>query len=530
MTAPPDVDRDPEPKASFAASSTLGQDKPVRTSGVLHRAQIALFGSGIGGVLAIVNEIICARYLGVNTYGLYAFALVLARIAEVIAAVGLPVATLHFVSIYRDQKMPRRVLGVILASLLPPLLVGGGFTVLLWWFAPVLANAIFDNAKAVPYIQAMAVAIPFMGLSEVLGVITRGFGHAVYYVLIRSLVPPLVFLCALLMITIISVDPRWIPAGFAIAMMVAVGVGVAAVLKVGGVRLFRLRPEVRPRELYGYSFPVLLNTLMYLVVVCTPILLLGVMQSDKDVGIYRACMQLVIPFDMVLIAFNAAVGHLYPVLERNNRREELALLVGRITLWMSSLAFAMLLAVSLNRHDLMRLMGPDFVAGANTLAVLAMGHALLCCIGSAGYLLVMSGRQRYETSNAVYAAATAIALNFLLIPGFGTVGAAAATASACLLVSILRVYQVKRLMNIRVVRGSLTRIGALSVATAMAVLLASDYLPIGEGGGIGNFVLRNGLMVGLFAGLYWFVGLDAAARESVSKALRDFRLRATASS
>jgi O-antigen/teichoic acid export membrane protein len=210
----------------------------------------------------------------------------------------------------------------------------------------------FDNAKAVPYIQAMAVAIPFMGLSEVLGVITRGFGHAVYYVLIRSLVPPLVFLCALLMITIDSVDPRWIPAGFATAMMVAVGVGVAAVRKVGGVRLFRLRPEVRPRELYGYSFPVLLNTLMYLVVVCTPILLPGVMQGDKDVGIYRACMQLVI----------------------------------------------------------------------------------------------------------------------------------------------------------------------------------SDYLPIGEGGGIGNFVLRNGLMVGLFAGLYWFVGLDAAARESVSKALRDFRLRATASS
>lgn len=528
MTAGFDAEQDPVATAPAAASPPLAAGKPIRTAGVLRRAQITLFGSAVGGVLAIANEIICARYLGVNTYGLYAFALVLARIAEVIAAAGLPVATLHFVSIYRDQKLPRRVLGVILSSLLPPLLVGGGFTVLLWWSAPVLAGAIFDNAKAVPYIQAMAVAIPFMGLSEVLGVITRGFGHAVYYVLIRSLVPPLVFLCALAVITIYRVDPRWIPAGFSLAMVVAVGVGVAAVFRVGGARLFRLRPELPLRALYGYSLPVLLNTLMYLVVACTPILLLGVMHGDREVGIYRACMQLVIPFDMVLIAFNAAVGHLYPVLERNNQREELALLVGRITLWMSSLAFAMLLAVSLNRHDLMRLMGSDFVAGAGTLAVLAMGHAMLCSIGSAGYLLVMSGRQRYETTNAVYAAAAAIALNLLLIPDFGTVGAAAATALACLLVSVLRVYQVRQLMAIRIVRMSLVRIVALSLATAFAVVLASDYLPIGEGGGLASLLLRNALMGGLFAGLYWWFGLAGADRQMVLQALRNVRLRARA--
>jgi O-antigen/teichoic acid export membrane protein len=529
MTAPVGGDPAVEPGPLAADPSVPREDNSVRTSGVLQRAQITLFGSAIGGVLAIVNEIICARYLGVNTYGLYAFALVLARIAEVISAVGLPVATLHFVSVYRDQKLPRKVLGVILSSLLPPFLIGGAFMLVLWSVAPVLANAIFDNANVVPYIRAMAVAVPFMGLSEVLGVITRGFGHAVYYVVIRSLVPPVVFFCALSVLTISKGDPHLIPAGFALGMMAAVVVGVAAVLKVGGLGLFRLRPELPLRTLYGYSFPVLLNTLMYLVVVCTPILLLGVMQGDKEVGIYRACLQIVIPFDMVLIAFNAAVGHLYPVLERNNRREELALLVRRITLWMSSLALAMLLGVALNRHDLMGLMGPDFVAGANTLAVLALGHALLCCIGSAGYLLVMSGRQRYETTNAIYGAALAIVLNYLLIPPFGTLGAAGATALSCLLVCVMRVYQVKRLMDINVVRMSLGRIAALSMATALAVLLASDYLPIGEGGGIASFILRNALMVMLFASLYWHFGLDLSDRQMVSKALREHRSRAKAS-
>lgn len=525
MTAQADDKGDPQPASALAPSFAHKEHQSTRAGDVLRRARITLLGSGIGGVLAIVNEVICARYLGLNTYGLYAFALVLARIAEVIAAIGLPVATLHFVSVYRDQNQPRRVLGTILASLLPPFLIGGCFTALLWFFAPALAVSIFDNTKAVPYIRALAVAIPFMGLSEVLGVITRGFGHAIYYVVIRSLVPPLVFLVMLLMITVYQYDARWIPAAFSLAMMVACGVGVAAVIKVGGHHLFRQRPQPSYRELYGYSFPVLLNSLMYLVVACTPILLLGVMHSDKEIGIYRASMQIVIPFDMVLIAFNAAVGHLYPVLERNNRREELVKLVERITLWMSSLAFAMVLAVAVNRHDLMRLMGPEFVAGANTLALLALGHALLCCIGSAGYLLVMSGRQQYETTNAVYAAAAAIVLNVMLIPSYGSIGAAGATALACLLVSVLRVYQVKRLMDIRIVRPSLVRIGVLTLATGLAMLLASNYLPIGDGSGIVALVLRNALLAVLFASLYWFFGLDQRNRAVVLQAVHNYHRR-----
>lgn len=503
----------------------IDQQHPARSGGVLQRAQITLFGSGLGGILAVVNEIVCARYLGVGSYGLYAFALVLARIAEAIATIGLPVATLHFISIYRDRKQPRLVLGTILASLLPPLLIGGTFTVLLLAFAPTLAQKVFGNARAVPFIQAMALAIPFMGLSEVLGVITRGFGHAAYYVVVRSLVPPVVFFGSLLLITSHAFDPHWVPAAFCLASVTAALTGIAAVLKVGGGELFRLKPQLPLRELYGYSFPVLLNILMYLVVACTPILLLSAMQSDTEVGIFRACMQLVIPFDMVVIAFNAAVGHLYPVLEHNNRRQELAALVERITRWMSTLALAMVLVIALNRHDLMRMMGPEFVAGANTLAVLALGHAVLCCVGSAGYLLVMSGRQRFETINAVLAAAFCVILNLSLIPSFGSLGAAVATALACLLVSVLRIFQVKRLMAIQVLRPSLLRIIALASFTAVAVFTVARYLPVGDGSGIPGLIMRNALIAALFIALYWFFGLDHKDRHAVVDAWHNYRRR-----
>lgn len=501
-----------------------GEPPSGHPGGVLRRAHITLIGSAAGGALAILNEILCARYLGVNLYGLYALALILARVSESVASLGLPVGALHHVSIYRDQAQPRHVLGTIWASLLPPLLIGLAFSALLWALAPALARHVFDNPLAAPYIRVMALAIPFMGLSEVMGVITRGFGHAGYYVLVRNLVPPVVFMALLLAIRSLEADPVWVSGAFATAYAMAALAGAACVVIVAGRTLFRERPLFPFRALYAYSAPVLLNNMLYLVIACTPILMLGALQTDREVGIFRACMQIVIPFDMFVMAFNAAVGHLYPVLHSNNRREELAALVERTTRWMSLPALGLLLVITLDRHDLLGLMGPGFLAGAPALFVLAFGHAILCATGSAGFLLVMSGRQKYETLNAAVAAVLCVVLNLALVGSHGAVGAAFATTMACLLISVLRVSQVRRLMGIRIVGRPLVRIVVLAAATALAVSAASGYLPIGEGHGLAGLAIRIAVIATLFAALYWIAGLDPEERRAVRDLVRGYFL------
>ncbi len=501
----------------LAAPRTASNPEPprVRLGGVLRGAHITLFGSGLGGILAIINEIICARYLGVGTYGLYAFALIVARVAEGISTLGMPVGALHFLAIHRDQNQPKLVLGTVIAALLPPLVLGCAFSGALWALAPSLASAVFGDAAAAPYIRAMALAIPFMGLSEVLGVVTRGFGHSAYYVVVRSLVPPTVFLLSLVFITNRHAEPNWIPGAFFLAYAFATCAGVLAVRRVGGAALFRLRPTLPFKALYGYSLPVLMNQLLYLVVACTPILLLGAMQSDKDVGIYRACMQLVIPFDMVVIAFNAAAGNHYAVLEHTQKRAELAALVERITGFMAPLAMAWLLVLVLNRHELLLLMGRDFVSGALTLAVLALGHAALCSVGTAGYLLVMSGRQRYETFNAAIAAIACLVLNVVLIRWFSSLGAAMATAITCFLISALRILQVRRLTGIKILRPSLLRVMVIALAAAGCVAAAASLLTDSARAGWWGIAGLNALLVVVSGAMYWYLGINDSSRRSL---------------
>lgn len=521
----PEEDAQAHPAADGApVSGAAGQGS------VLRRANVTLAGSGLGAVLSIVNEVLCARYLGLATYGLYALSLILARVCEGIAIIGLPYATLHFVSIYRDRKESHRVLGTILASLLPPFAIGMALAGLFWFLAPWLSREVFGKPAAEGFIRAMALAIPFMGLSEILGVITRGFGQAAYYVLVRNLVPPVVFLCGLIALSTLRADPLWVAVAFGTAYLAAVAAGVASVLKVAGAAIFHLKPDYPFRALYTYSAPALVNNLLYLVIATTPILMLGALQNEREAGIFRACMQIVLPFDMIVIAFNAAVGHLYPVLDKNNRREELGDLVVTITNWMSALAFALFLVVVLNRHDLLSLMGPDFVGGADALFLLVVGHAALCAIGSAGYLLMMSGRQRYETANAAVAAGLSVVLNAVLVPAYGSVGAAIATTLACFAVSFLRVTQVRRQMDIRVVRLSLLRVAALAAATAAVVLAAMAVLPLEEGRGPVALVARVILILAVYGALHWHLGLDERGRAAVRAALRARFARARASS
>lgn len=471
---------------------------------------MSLFGAAAGGALAIGNEILCARFLGANTYGLYAIAVILARISEAFASFGLPVAAIHFISRQREQGEHARVLGSILGSLAPPVVVGATFAITLHLSAPAIARHAFDDPSVAPWIAAIGLAIPFMAVSEVGAVITRAFGHAGYYVLVRNLLPPLVFMALLAIIASSGAPPTWVPGAFTIAYAAAALAACAAVARVAGAPLLRERPAWGLRPLYAYALPVLANTLLYLVVASTALLVLGHFRDPAEVGIFRACMQLVIPFDMVVLAFNAAVAHLYPVLSSGERAADLSAVVRKITGWMTMLALLGLLLVWFNRHDLMGLMGPEFVAGGDTLFMLAVGQAMLCAIGSAGYLLVMSGRQHYETLHAAIAAVACVALSLVLVPAHGGYGGAVATTLALLLISVLRVTTLRRVTGILVVTPAFVRTVLVAVLTAGAAVAAFHTGPLAQGGGLGALLVRSLLLAGLFGALYWWIVIRGA--------------------
>jgi len=481
-------------------------------------ASITLTGSALGGVLVLIDEVVAARFLGVETYGLYALAFMLAKIGEIIAVFGLPISVLHFLPVHLSRSEKGLALGTIVGGALLPLVAGSLFASGVWLLAPFLASVVFAEPRAVDYIQNLALAIPLLALSDFFGQVARGFGRALPYIVIRNLTPPLCYLPVLLYLWHIGGPQIAVTYGVVGAYLVGTLVGLAFVARLVSTRIGPVKPIFELRRLYTYAVPIVLNAIVSLAIVWTDLFLLGVFTKTETVGVYRGCMQIVIVFDLVMSACAASTAPIYPVLISEQRREELRDTFLAAVHLATLIATPLFLVILLNGRDILGLLGPQFRTGAAALSILAFGHLVKVSFGAATVLLILGGKQALEARNGALAAAINLVLNLLLIPQLELLGAALATATSLIVLSLLRIVQIRRSFEIETADKAILRVFFVTVPIAVSWYVLSRLIGIGQGTGDGNLILRLCVLGALIAAAIWWICLSKDDR-TVLKAM-----------
>lgn len=494
---------------------------------VIRGAGITLVGSAIGGVLVILGEVLAARLLQSQAYGLYASGITVAKIGEALAVFGLPVGIFYYIPVYRKKSQTDLVVGTVYAAALLPLLLGSAFAVAIWFTAPWLARHVFHGANVVAYLRLLAVSVPFMAFSEILGAITRGFGYTQYYVIVNNLIPPVVFLAGLGLMARFEARPLWITGAVVLANTLGCAVGVLAVVRVAGPDLWRVRPVFRFRALYEYSSEIMLNTVFYMILAWTGILTVAAFLGSDKVGIYRMCLQVVVPFEMIVLAFHASTGSVYPVLAKENKLAELQEAYGTAVRWMAMLHLPIGIALAWNRNDLLALLGPQFMTGATAVMILATGFSACSCFGTVGYLFMLIGRKSVETWNAAFAAALNLVLTIVLVPRFSLAGAAFATAFSIFLLNMARVWELRYLVGLRTFRPYFVRIVAVSAGAGLGAFAVLQSLGILQGRDALSVALRIALMAVLNALVLWTLGLNGHDKDTLRALVRSLSGRAS---
>jgi O-antigen/teichoic acid export membrane protein len=444
----------------------------------------------------------------------------LARIASVIAAFGLPVTVLHFLPVHLSRDDKPRALGAIVGSILMPIVFGGAFALLLWSLSDWLALKAFRDPHAAIYIRNMAVLAPLMAVTEVLAHVARGFGSALHSIIIRNLAPPISYMVAIIYLSHFSGPKVAVTYSFVGAYTFSCILGL--VLIAGFVRsvIKPLQVHLELRELYGYAFPVLLTTAVSIALLWTDLFQLGIFTNAGTVGIYRGCMQIVVVFDVIATTFYAAVGPIYPVLIAERRHEHLrhTYLAGvHLAILLATPVFLLILC---NASDLLGLLGPQFKAGATPLCILAFGHLLKVSFGTSAVLLILGGRQRLEAFNTASAAVLNMLLNFLLIPRLGLVGASISTSTSLVVLSGLRLIQVSKAFPVTSLDPAVFRVVFVIVPTALLYSWLTTIGGFGQGTGILHLLLRLAAMVAVLGVTIWKVCLTSGERTMLAGLLR----------
>jgi len=117
------------------------------------------------------------------------------------------------------------------------------------------------------------------------------------------------------------------------------------------------------------------------------------------------------------------------------------------TFWPSLAAGCALLALGL---PLLWLFGPQFTSGYPVMLILVVGFLFRSSMGPAEFLLNMLGKQSLCAAVQVSVALLSVALNFLLVPHYGLIGAATATSVALMTGALMNNVVVSRTLGIEV--------------------------------------------------------------------------------
>ena len=398
----------------------------------------------INTLLIFSGGIILARSLGPEEYGLYAFAMSVAMILSIPVTAGLPNLFVREIS----KAWVKNEWGLI------NLIFNWGsklialYTCLLF----IVVVASFQLLSSIENVTSSIVIfglffIPLLAILLTQGAALRGMGSVILGQFSSNIINPSIFI---VLITIAAYSEFLSPK---IAMLLKV-ISAAIAIVFGTVLIIRKKrgndSNGVPTQSNGIYKSLVALTLIggfQLILDNSDILILRLFRTNEEIGIYRVTVQMA---SVVVFGLFSVNQILHPQFAKNHSLkniEELQKLVVTSSKIILLIAIPPVLIFIFKGELLLRLFfGKPFMVGATTLSILAFGQLINASFGSVGALLNMSGNESDTLKGMLVAVLVNICLSFLLIPRYGSEGAAFSTAASCLIWNfVLRLYVKKRL-------------------------------------------------------------------------------------
>ena len=402
-------------------------------------AGFVLIGTLIGRAFGYGSRIVIARFLGVSDYGLISLGFAALTMAAALAAIGLPSGITRYVSFYKGKEDKGRIKGTIISAIRINLPISIIFALLLFFGADWISIHIFHDANLTPVLRIFSIAVPFLVLAQNLLSATVGFQEMKYRVYTENIFKEPLKLTAIVILVALGFGVIGAAWGWVIAIVLMPFLAFYFLEK-KVFPIFNTKIKAIPvdRELFSFSWPLIFVGIAGIVMGFMDTLMLGYFCTSYDVGIYNAALPTAMLIRMPLAAFGAIFMPVITELHSREKYDDLKNTYSAVTKWVLSLAFPAFLLMALFADDVIKILfGAEYVLGAEALAVLAFGFFISTILALASNIIGAFGRTKITMCCYLTGSAANFCLNLYLIPIFGVNGAAMATASSLVFLSVL---------------------------------------------------------------------------------------------
>jgi O-antigen/teichoic acid export membrane protein len=197
------------------------------------------------------------------------------------------------------------------------------------------------------------------------------------------------------------------------------------------------------------GLPLLAISVLHVLLDRLGIVMLGYLGSTTDAGIYSVAGRFAEIISFGLAAVNSRLGPTIAAAYDRGRRDDMQRAASTALRLSLLIACGTCLVLVPFGKGILRLYGTAFVAGYAPLLVLLAGQAINAACGSVGTIMVMTSHRAQLAMVLLASLAANAILNTLLIPRFGMLGAASATAASMAAWNLALLAIVHRRLRIR---------------------------------------------------------------------------------
>lgn len=210
----------------------------------------------------------------------------------------------------------------------------------------------------------------------------------------------------------------------------------------------KIPPIYETKKILSFSWPLFFVGFFNLFIIQINTLMLGYFKTAVEVGIFGAAQRTAFLIQIILDSFNTIFAPM--IADLYNKKELLKLenLYKISTKWIFTLSFPIFMILILCAENILSLWGNHYRAGKEGLIIICFAQLINCCVGSAGFMIMMTGRSKINLFNTIFVFVMVAGLNLVLLPKYGVLGAAISLGISIGIINIIRLLEVYFLLKI----------------------------------------------------------------------------------
>jgi len=442
---------------------------------IVKESSINFSGSIFGNLLNYGWLILITRLLTPDEFGSFSLAQSITNVSLIVVLLGTPRALDRYIPFFNasqeEGKSKYLIRMITQFSVVTSLVV----LTIIYLGSGGLAKYIFDDHLLAGLLRIMVFSIPFSAMIMIITYVFSGYKELRYHVFLKQLIEPvlkILFTVGLITIGLGVIEWAYL---YVITIVITAGIGgwflFSRILKpLSGL----MESKVNLKEIYSYSWPISVSSIMKTLVGQIDLLILGMFWPSSESGIFRIYTYLA----AFLGLFLTSIVRIYkPVISELISREaysEVKQTYQRVSKWIFMITCLGFVGILVFGGPLVELLFTGkYSVALSALSILGLSYLINASFGPEGMTLDAYGKTKLLLLNSLIMVISNVGLGFILIPRYGIIGASISAGATLViggLAGLIEVYLFYKMQPYQFVNIKYMIAAALSGGTVYLIL------------------------------------------------------------